>query len=415
MTAKAFRVARWEFMERVMTKSFLLGLFLTPAIMAIFAAGPAMLQGTFQEDKAQVIAVYDGTGVVLDSLNASLLRGPILPGGKPKYKIQRIEVTGRSLSVIKADLDTALLHNLLSAAIIIPPNALDSHVVEYRSQNVSDIEATSLLQNSISEIISEFKLTHAGFDPARVGELTRSTDLRTVRVSEEGEEESGFLEAFGLSYVFLILLMIMILSSGQMLVRSMVEEKSNRIVEILVSSCSPMDLMFGKIIGISMLGIVQVLFWSVIGTVLVVAADLSNLPLDNIWLMLLYFILAFLFYAAVFVAFGSLASTEQEAQQMTAYLSMLLMLPIVIAFIATQSPNNPVLVVLTMIPPLTSQMMFMRLPITTPPLWEIGLSLMILVLSIIGVTWIAGKIFRTGILLTGKRPSLDEIFRWIRS
>ncbi len=415
MTAKAFRVARWEFIERVKTKSYLIGLFLTPAIMALFAAGPGLLQGSLEEKESLVIAVHDATGVVLDSLDASMKRGPLLTSGKPKFTIERVGAAGRNLAEVKADLDSALLRNSISSALIIPATALDSHQVEFRSRNVSDIESTSRLERRVSDIISEYRLAHAGLDPEHVGELTRSTDLRTVRVSEEGEEESGFLESFGISYVFLILLMIMILTSGQMLVRSMVEEKSNRIVEILVSSCSPMDLMFGKIMGISMLGIVQVFFWSVIGTILVLAADLSNLPLDNIWLMLVYFVLAFLFYASVFVAFGSLASTEQEAQQMTGYLTMLLMLPIIIAFMATQSPNNPILVVLTMLPPLTSQMMFMRLPITTPPTWEIALSLLILVLSIIGVTWIAGKMFRTGILLTGKRPSLDEIFRWIRS
>jgi ABC-2 type transport system permease protein len=415
ITAKAFRVARWEFIERVRTKSFLIGLFLMPAIMAVFTLGPAMLQNTLEEAEGQIIAVHDGTGVVLDSLEASLRRGPILGSGKPKYRIERIAVAGRNVQTIKADLDTALLRGHIWSAIVIPPSALDSHSVEFRSLNVSDVEATTMLERRISDIISAYKLTHAGFDPARVDELTEPTAMRTVRVSEEGEEESGFLESFGLSYVFLILLMIMILTSGQMLVRSMVEEKSNRIVEILVSSCSPMDLMFGKIIGISLLAIVQVLFWAVIGIALVVLADIDNLPLDNLGLMLLYFVLGFLFFASVFVAFGSLASTEQEAQQMTGYLSMLLMLPIVIAFMAMQSPNNPVLIVLTMIPLLTSQMMFMRLPITTPPVWEIALSLSILVLSIIAVTWIAGKIFRTGILLTGKRPSLDEIFRWIRS
>lgn len=415
LTRKALHVARWEFIERVKTKSFIIGLLLTPAIMALFAVGPAMLQDTLADADAQVIAVYDGTGVVIDSLEAGLLRGPRLDNGKPKYRIERVEAAGRALPVIKADLDSALLRSRISAVLVIPPDALDSHAVEYRSLNVSDIESISRLERRVSDIISEFKISHAGLDPAKVDELTRSTGMRTVRISEAGEEESGFLESFGLSYVFLIMLMIMILTSGQMLVRSLVEEKSNRIIEILISSCSPMDLMFGKILGISLLGIVQVLFWALIGSVLVLAVDLSNLPLDNIWLMVLYFLLGFLLYAALFVAFGSLASTEQEAQQMTGYLTMLLMLPIIIAFMATQSPNNPVLVGLTMIPLLTPQMMFMRLPITTPPAWEIALSLLILVLSIVAVTWVAGKIFRVGILLTGKRPNIDEIFRWIRS
>lgn len=415
VTAKTFRVARWEFIERVKTKSFIIGLLLTPAIMALFAVGPAMLQDTLADADAQVIALHDGTGVVADSLEAGLRRGPLLADGSPKFRIERVEAAGRPLETIKADLDSALLRGRIGAAIIIPPTAPDSHLVEYRSLNVSDIESIARLERRISDIISEYKIAHAGLDPVQVDRLTRATDIRTVRVSEAGEKESGFLESFGLSYVFLIMLMIMILTSGQMLVRSLVEEKSNRIVEILVSSCSPTDLMLGKILGISMLGLVQLALWGLIGTVLVLSMDIGNLPLENIWLMLLYFVLGFLLYAAIFVAFGSLASTEQEAQQMTGYLTMLLMLPIIIAFMATQSPNNPVLVTLSMIPLLTPQMMFMRLPITTPPLWEIALSLSILVCSIVAVAWIAGKIFRTGILLTGKRPGLDEIVRWIRS
>lgn len=415
MTNKALRVARWEFVERVKTKSFLIGLFITPAIMALFALAPTLLHDTLTHSQAQHIAVYDATGVVVDSLATSLQRSPLLPDGTPKYRIEPLEAADRPLSVIKSDLDSALLHQHIWAAIIIPPTAVDSHQVEFRSLNVSDIAAVTRLERRISDIFSEFKLLRAGLDPGQVDALTRPTNMRTVRISEKGEEESGFLEAFGLSYVFLIMLMIMILTSGQMLVRSMVEEKSNRIVEILISSCSPMDLMFGKIVGISMLGVVQLLFWGLIGILLVFAVDLRNLPLDNLALMLLYFFLGFLLYASIFVAFGSLASTEQEAQQMTGYLTLLLMLPIVIAFIATQSPNSPLLVGLSMIPLLTSQMMFMRLPITTPPFWEIALSLSILVLSIVFFIWVAGKIFRTGMLLTGKRPGLDEVIRWIRS
>ncbi|MCB2206511.1 ABC transporter permease [bacterium] len=415
LTSKALRVARWEFIERVKTKSFLIGLFLTPGIMVLFAAGPALLKDSLEHEEPQRIAVYDMSGIVYDTLAASLADSPKLNNGKPRYELERVEAAGRSLQGVKADLDSALLRESLVAAILIPEDVTDSHSIEYRSMNVSDIEGIRRLERRISTIVSEYKIAHAGLDPDRVRELSESTDMRTVRISEKGEEESGFLESFGLSYVFLIFMLIMILSSGQMLVRSMVEEKSNRIVEVLISSCSPMDLMFGKIVGISMLALVQVLFWTSIGVTLVMAADISNLPLDNLWLMMLYFFLGFLFYAGIFVAFGSLASTEQEAQQMTGYLSMLLMLPIVIAVMATQSPNSPLLVVLTMIPLITPQMMFVRLPITSPPTWEIALSLLVLISAIVFTIWIAAKIFRTGILLTGKRPGLTEIFRWIRS
>jgi ABC-2 type transport system permease protein len=415
LTSKAWRVAVWEFVERVKTKSFLIGLFLTPGIMVLFAAGPALLQESLEHSESLHIGVHDATGIVFDSLEASLSLSPLLANGKPRYTLARVEAGGRTLREVKADMDSALRLESITAAILIPASAIDSHEVEYRSPNVSDIEGIRILERRISAIISEYRIEHAGLDPIRVRALSQSTEMRTVRISEKGEKESGFLESFGISYVFLIFMLIMILSSGQMLVRSLVEEKSNRIIEVLISSCSPVDLMLGKIIGISMLAMVQVLFWTSIGVVLVYAAELRNLPLDNLWLMVVYFFLGFLLYAAIFVAFGSLASTEQEAQQMTGYLSMLLMLPIIVAFIATQNPNSPILVVLTMIPLITPQMMFVRLPITTPPVWEIAVSLLILIVAIFIVTWIAAKIFRTGILLTGKRPGLGEIFRWIRA
>jgi len=194
-----------------------------------------------------------------------------------------------------------------------------------------------------------------------------------------------------------------------------VEEKSNRIVEVLVSSCSSMDLMFGKIFGLSLLGLVQISVWAVASTTVVLTAGIEGLPLDNLWLMVVYFVLGFFLYASMFVALGSLASTEQEAQQMTGYLSMFLTLPLVAAIVVSQNPNSPILTGLTMIPFLTPSLMLIRLPVLTPPVWEIVVTLVELTACILAMIWIAAKIFRVGILLTGKRPSLDEIARWIRA
>ncbi len=415
ITRKTFRVARWEFIERVKTKSFIIGLFIMPVIMGMFTIGPSMLSEALEEYDSRRIAVYDGSGIVFDSLSASLDQSPKLADGKPAYTLLRLDDAPEASAVITDSLDRMLLDGRIAAVIIIPRQTLDSHVVEFRATNVSDIEGISMLSGRISDIVTRHKMLTAGLDPDLVETLSTETQMRTVRVTDKGEEETGYLESFGLSYVFIILTLIMVLSSGQMLVRSMVEEKSNRIVEVLVSSCSPMDLMFGKIIGMGMLAFVPVALWAVMGSVIVMVTEIGNLPLDNLWLMLVYFVLGFMLYAAMFVALGCLTSTEQEAQQMTGYLSILLSMPIVIALIASQSPNNPILVVLTMIPFLTPQMMFIRLPIMTPPLWEIALSLGILVFAIITVTWIAARIFRVGILLTGKRPGLNEIARWLRS
>jgi ABC-2 type transport system permease protein len=185
MTRKALRVARWEFVERVKTKSFLIGLFITPAIMAVFALAPALLHETLTQSSVQQISVYDGTGVVVDSLSLSLQQSPLLPDGTPKYSIQAVEEADRPLSVIKADLDSALLREHIRAAIIIPPEAIDSHRIEFRALNVSDIETVTRLERRISDILSEFKLLRAGLDPAQVDALTRPTNMRTVRISSK--------------------------------------------------------------------------------------------------------------------------------------------------------------------------------------------------------------------------------------
>ena len=415
MTRKTLIVARWEFIERAKRKSFIIGLFLTPALMLLFGAGPSLLRSVIRNDSALTIAVYDGTGIVYDSLKAELAQGYRLSDNSMKYLLSRADSQATDVATLKQSIDVELLGSRISAAILIPAEARDSAQVEYRSLNTSDIETISMLEARISRILARGRLLKAGLDPSLVHELNRTTNMRTVRVSHEGDKESGFLESMGISYAFLVFMLISILFSGQMLVRSLVEEKSNRIVEMLVSSCTPLDLMMGKILGISGLAMVQVAFWGLVGYLAILAAGLSNLPLEHLWLMAVYFVLGFLLYAALFVALGCLASTEQEAQQLSSYLTMLLMLPIVLAIIAIQNPNSPLLTALTLIPFLTPQMMFVRLPITPPPLWEIMLTLILLSASIIVLAWIAARIFRVGILLTGKRPELGEIIRWIKS
>ena len=411
---KALSVARWEFIERVKTKSFIIGLFLTPAIIVLFAIGPAAMRGVIASDDQIMLGIRDDSGFLRDSLRASLDRLFRLPDGRPLFVMTPVldEATETEAARLA---DSLILAGRIDAAILLPRGVLDSRSFEYRSRNVSDIERAVLLERAVTEIVVSHKLMQAGLDPGRVRDLNRGVSLRTVRVSEKGARESGFLEAFGMSYVFLIMLMIMILSSGQMLVRSVVEEKSNRIVEVLVSSCSAMDLMFGKIFGLSLLGLVQVSVWAIVSVTVAVAADIRGLPLENLWLMVLYFLLGFFLYASVFVALGSLASTEQEAQQLTGYLTLFLTLPLVAAIVVSQNPNSPVLTALSMIPFLTPSLMLIRLPVLSPPVWEIIVTLALMTCSILAMIWIAAKIFRVGILLTGKRPSLDEIARWIRA
>jgi ABC-2 type transport system permease protein len=174
-------------------------------------------------------------------------------------------------------------------------------------------------------------------------------------------------------------------------------------------------LMAGKVLGLSALGFTQMGFWALIGVAMSLQTGIALIDPAHAALLVLYFVLGYLFYAAVFIAFGSPVTTEQEAQQVNGYLVMLLVLPIALAFPVVQNPDAGWIRILTFIPFLTSTMMALRIPVHTPPPGEIIASVIVMLVSIYGAMWAAGRIFRIAILATGKRPSLREVLRWIRT
>jgi ABC-2 type transport system permease protein len=254
-----------------------------------------------------------------------------------------------------------------------------------------------------------------GLDTALIHRLTTRVDLRTIKISEEGvETEAGFGEIFARSYIGLLMIIFMVLTSGQLLVRSLVEEKANRVIEVLLSSCSTRELMTGKILGLSGLGILQMLVYASIGLALALKMNTDIIQPDYFLLILLYAILGYLFYAAIFVAAGSPATTEQEAQQITAYVSMLMIVPFGIVMLVMQNPNSIIVKILSYIPVFTPTVMVLRISVQMPSLLEILATVLLLVISTMAMMWIAGKIFRIAILSYGKRPSLSELIQWIR-
>jgi len=289
-------------------------------------------------------------------------------------------------------------------------------LVEYRSKAVGDFRMPARIAENLRDLIVAHRSAALGIDAKVLGQLKVNLDVRTVKLSKTGEAEEGggFERVFLSSYVFLLMLLFLIMTSGQLLVRSVIEEKSNRIVEILVSSCSPTGLMAGKVLGLSGLGLTQMGFWALIGVVLTVQTGINIIDPLYALLLAVYFILGYLFYAAVFIAAGSPLTTEQEAQQVTSYLVMLLILPIVLALPAMKNPEALWLKVLTYFPPLTPTMMALRIPIQVPSVWEILGTVLLMIVSIYLAMVVAGRIFRIAILSTGKTPTLAEILRWVR-
>lgn len=415
-------IARWEYLQKVRSKGFIISLILTPLLMVGFSVVPAFLadQGS---GETEVIAVIDKTGSFFAPLEKRIEESEKLPDGQPAYQLVDYLSTAGSIdsALARADRDALAEPELIEGTIVID-DSLGSRKVVYRSPNPSNIRLLSKLENMVERLNTELHLREMGVDTAAYGRIVEDVDIATVKVSKQGEEDSaGFLATFFAGYAGSFLLMFLILTTGQSLVRSLVEEKSNRIMELLVGTSTPQELMWGKLIGLSGLGLTQLLVWGILG---LGAATLMSAPsgtatwLQNIYqvlpYILMYMMLGYLFYAALFIGVGSLVTTEQEAQVATSYLVMLLVVPMAFAIVVIQSPDVGYIKVLSYIPLFTPSLMMIRVVTKMPPLWEIAATLGVLLVSTAIVIWAAGRIFRTAILMYGKRPSFGEIMRWLR-
>ena len=412
MENKSLRVARWEFLERVKTKAFIIGLFMMPMIIAVFTVIPNLLASKADE-KMRTIGVIDETDSLLPYLSQRIAKFK-LPDSSANYQLVKITDDDRSREHLKILATAKILDNEIEGYFLLPADVMEKGKIEYRSENVGNIRDQERFSKILEDVIIERRLEARGYDSKAIRDLSTDVNIKTIKVSSKGEEkESGFLETFFTGYIFIMMLFMLVMTSGQMLIRSLIEEKSNRIVEVLMSSCSSQELLVGKILGLSLLGLTTISFWLLILVGVNFSMPTPFVSFDHIALLLVYFVLGYLLYVAIFITAGAPVSTEQEAQQMTAYVTILVMFPIALAIPAMQNPDSTMVKVLSQIPLLTPTMMALRLSIQAPALWEIALSLVTLSASIVGMMWVAAKVFRIGILLTGKRPNLKEMYRWI--
>ncbi len=409
---KILTVARWEFAEKVKTKSFLISLLLTPAIIIAFTILPALLAGS-EGDSTEVVGLIDQSGLFFNNIKAELEQYQI-DGYQPAYLLVNFSTTGISLQELKKEADSMVIKGNIEGYLAVSRNG-ENYKLEYRSMNPGNLKHTKRFEKAFNNARIKFELNSSGLDPEVVGSILSNVDLKEIRLDKSGKEnESGFLEIFFTSFIFIMILVLVILTSGGMLIRSVVEEKSNRLIEILVSSCTPEELLTGKILGLSSLALFQLLIWSTFGAALSGYNMIPASAFNNIGPMFIYFILGFLLYTALFVGIGSIVNTEQEAQQVTGYLSLLLLMPVVFAISTIENPDSELVKVLTYIPLTTPAVMLLKLNIKLVPLQELIITVSVLLFSIILIVYITARIFRIGILSYGKAPNVKQLIQWIK-
>lgn len=409
---KIIAIAKWEFLETVKKKSFIIFMILFPIFIAAMGILPTLLADSEQE-APKPIGVLDETGIYFNAL-AEKLEEHKLDDGQPKFIVRNLTSPSIDAEKEKDSADALVFSGGIDGYIHIRENDEGEVAASYRNKELGNRDAIDQVEWTLNDVVKEKRFRDAGFDPELINELIEWVDLGIIQIKEEGgEEELDFAKIFFTSYAFIMLLMLMIVFTGGLLVRSLIEEKSNRIIEILLSSCTSQELLMGKFMGLCVLGLFQITIWSLVG----IAAVGSNLVMmdvfNNVGIQLVYFVMGYIFFTSIFVGIGSVVNSEQEAQQFTSYISIILVLPMVLAIQVIQNPSSVIAQVLSYIPITTAPVMILRINVTPPPLWEILLTLAIMVVSIYLVITVTARIFRIGILAYGTKPTLKELKQWV--
>ncbi|MEF8816061.1 MAG: ABC transporter permease [Salinibacter sp.] len=426
--SKIWLILRSEFWRRVRSKAFVLATLLVPFGAILVLAAPALFGYLAEQTDDRTVAVMDETGRLADSLVAA---------------------SGERLTFRPVDLSTdsvrsAVRRGQYDGYLRLPASLLDgTGEATYYSMEGGGLSLRSDLDSRVNRVLRRHRLETAGASADVLSIVDSDVALATRKLSEgSGTTDDSTLAYTAIGYVMALVIYFAVFFYGQYVMQGVIEEKSSRVVEVIVSSVRPFELLMGKVLGIGAMGLAQMVTWAalaaggmaVVGPVLALffapsdlgaspgaspdamreAAGISvpTIPLDLVVWFILFFVGGFLLYASLFAAVGSAVEQQQDAQNLLLPVMTPLILPILFLVFIIESPNATVSVVTSIIPFFSPILMVLRMAITTVPLWEIVTAFVLLVGTFVGMIWVAGRIYRVGILSYGKTPSLREIARW---
>ena len=342
----------------------------------------------------------------------------------------RLRVDDANFEEVLARLNQRVLDGELFAYFVIEDDPVQGATLgRYVSENLTDDDLRRWFAGLAREVVRERRLAHHDLDPEVVRWISEPVRFEARQLGDEGAEEAVDTQALVRQWappVFVYLLWVSIFSISQMLLSNTVEEKSNRIMEVLLSSVSPVQLMSGKILGIALTGLTMIGFWILFFFLAVrvlpswmgleLDFDLGVILGDPIYLVsfVMYFLLGYLFFATLFVGIGSLCSSLKEAQNLQSPVTLMLLVPIFTMIPVARDPNGTLAVLLSYIPPFTPFVMMNRAA-GPPSTFEYVATTLLLMAAIAFVLWGTAKVFRIGVLMTGKPPKISEVFKWVRA
>ncbi len=437
-SSKIWTIIKHEYFLKVKSKAFIIGTILGPILMLLIVAVPATVAFLSEGTTARKVAIKDHTGRFADEIIKT----------DPEIFLK----TDLSEEQLKAEVKTGNFDSY----VIIPGDFMESGSATLFSMGGGGLGFRKTIENSLDHIYRSELYKDAvaqGKDTVMLKRYLQAVNIESYDVSTAvTQEDTSELIAI-IGYFLGLAIYAMMLMYGAQVLRGVVEEKANRIVEVIASSAKPFEIMFGKVIGIGAVGLTQVLVWGIAfigllmagGTILEMIMGVpdtinQSMPPDmltgvtpeqmkilstfealkstlSLWHaagFLFYFLAGYFIYSSLFAAIGSAVDQEQDAQQLQGPIMIPLILPILIIFNVLQNPEGILATVLSLIPFFTPILMTVRMIATDVPIWQLALSVVLLILTFFGTLWVAAKIYRVGILMYGKKPNFKDLIKWIR-
>jgi ABC-2 type transport system permease protein len=412
---KVLTIVKREYKLAVYKKSFIIITLLAPLLMIGLGTIPTILT-MMDTGKAVTIDVADSSNVIYEKLSSTL--NDTLKNGKKRFVFNNVGASSNT-----EQLKAKILAEKVDGLITIPQNFINDGSFSYYAKNVADIGFTKRIERTLYNIVKDIRISENNIPTELISKITKPVSITTIKVLEGAKEaKKGFMQEYLATLIFVLILYMSMIMYGATIGRSIIEEKTGRIIEVLLSSASPFQLMTGKILGLGAVGLTQVIVWAAMGIGFVVfgstfnleAAKSMNLNPEIFIYFAIFYILGYFVFATMYAGVGAVSNSDQELQQLSMPIIFMLIIPILLIGMMVKNPDGPVITALSYIPFFSPIVMFTRINLAAPPMLNIIFSILIIIATIFILIWIVSKIYRVGILMYGKRPTLPEMIKWIR-
>ena len=422
----AWLVIQREYIERIRSKAFIITTLLMPVFMASTILIPALLSNMRSGVTRRIVLVANNRELA-EAIKQQLIAPPIATDTQlrsaKKSEAPRfaVEISTDTSDAKRDKLRHDVSDGKIDGFLWLTDSDLANRKVVFSAKDVTDFGESIELRNAVQSALVKRQLGRKGMSEPEIESVLKPIDLDSIRI-EKGKEGASGVAVFLVSFTMVMLLYVNVLVYGFAVMRSIIEEKSSRILEVLLSSVTAKQLLAGKIIGVGAVGLTQVAIWlAIAGAFSLIGLSSTGSVLANVHIPVIgvvafgvYFVLGYFMYSTMYAALGSMVNSDQEAQQVQWPAMLPIIFAIVMATPVLQHPNSQLAFWASLFPFFTPILMFVRIMAETPPLWQILLSIVLMLLTTWGLLGLSSRIYRVGILMYGKRPTLPELRKWLR-